>query len=208
MSFSNTNIGSKPADPYKEKNIDHASIKEKVEDLSEFISACKFGMMTTRDGKSGALVSRCMALAAKENDGIDLIFHTNTESGKTSDIDSDPHINVSFLNSSGEWASISGTPSIITDRSYVEKYYSPALKTWLGNLGDGKHDGGPSDPRIGIIKVQTKTATYAVVRKGAISRRVEMAQGVVTGKAASVNKLREISEQEIETWRSSNKMVS
>jgi len=208
MSFSNTDTGSKPADPYKEKNIDHASIKEKVEDLSEFISACKFGMMTTRDGKSGALVSRCMALAAKENDGIDLIFHTNTESGKTSDIDSDPHINVSFLNSSGEWASISGTPSVITDRSSVKKYYSPALKTWLGDLGDGKHDGGPSDPRIGIIKVQTKTATYAVVRKGAISRSVEMAKGVVTGKAASVNKLREISEQEIATWRSSNKMVS
>jgi hypothetical protein len=65
MSFSNTNTGDKPADPYKEKNIDHVSIKEKVEDLSEFVSSCKFGMMTTRDGSSGALVSRCMALAAK-----------------------------------------------------------------------------------------------------------------------------------------------
>jgi hypothetical protein len=65
MSFSNTNTGDKPADPYKEKNIDEASIKDKVEDLSEFITACKFGMMTTRDGSSGALVSRCMALAAK-----------------------------------------------------------------------------------------------------------------------------------------------
>ena len=36
---------------------------------------------------------------------------------------------------------------------------------------------------------------------------VEMAQGVVTGKAPAVNKLREISEQEIQTWRSSNEMV-
>jgi hypothetical protein len=65
MSFSNTDTGNKPADPYKEKNIDDVSIKEKVEDLSDFISACKFGMMTTRNGSSGALVSRCMALAAK-----------------------------------------------------------------------------------------------------------------------------------------------
>ncbi|CAL3965563.1 unnamed protein product, partial [Diplocarpon coronariae] len=40
-----------------------------------------------------------------EAGGIDLIFHTNTESGKTNDIDSDAHINISFLNSSGEWAS-------------------------------------------------------------------------------------------------------
>jgi hypothetical protein len=63
--FLNTDMGSKPADPYKEKNLDGAPIKEKVEDLSEFISNCKFGMMTTRDGTTGRLVSRCMALAAK-----------------------------------------------------------------------------------------------------------------------------------------------
>merc|ERR1711939_280692 len=37
-------------------------------DLSEFVKACKFGMMTTRDGSSGALVSRCMALAAQVRD--------------------------------------------------------------------------------------------------------------------------------------------
>ena len=55
--------------------------------------------------------------------------------------------------------------------------------------------------------MEAKTATYAVVRKNAISRAAEMAQGVVTGKAPAVNKLRELSEQEIETWRSSNKMV-
>lgn len=89
----------------------------------------------------------------------------------------------------------------------MEKYYSSALKAWLGDLGDGKHNGGSQDPRIGVIRVQTKTATYAVVRKNAISRAAEMAQGVVTGKAPAVNKLRELSEQEIETWRSSNKMV-
>ncbi|PMD50847.1 uncharacterized protein K444DRAFT_657620 [Hyaloscypha bicolor E] len=207
MSFSNTNTGDKPADPYKEKNLDDASIKDKVEDLSEFVTACKFGMMTTRDGSTGDLASRCMALAAKENGGIDLIFHTNTESGKTSDIDSDPHINISFLNSAGEWASVSGTSEIVTDRTVVKKYYSPALKAWLGDLGDGKHDGGPEDPRIGVIRVTAKTATYAVTRKNAVSRGIEMAQGVVTGKAPAVNKLREISGQEIQTWRSSNEMV-
>lgn len=65
MSFSNANTGDKPVDPYKEKNIDDTSIEEKVEGLSDFASACKFGMMTTRDGSTGTLFSRCMALAAK-----------------------------------------------------------------------------------------------------------------------------------------------
>jgi hypothetical protein len=78
----------------------------------------------------------------------------------------------------------------------------------LGDLGDGKHDGGPNDPRIGVIRVKSTTATYAVTRKNAVSRGIEMAQGVVTGKAPAVNMLREISEQEIETWRSSHKMIS
>jgi len=206
-SFSNANTGDKHPDPYKEKNIDEVSIKEKVEDLEEFMSACKFGMMTTRDASTGYLTSRCMALAAKENGGIDLLFHTNTESGKTDELASDPHINISFINSSGEWASVSGQASIITDRDYVKKYYSPILKTWLGDLGDGKHNGGPEDPRIGVIRVKTNTATYAVVRKSAMARGVEMAQGVFTGKAAQVNKLREISESEVEMWRTSQKMV-
>lgn len=95
----------------------------------------------------------------------------------------------------------------MTDRETVKKYYSPALKAWLGDLGDGKHNGGPEDPRIGIIRVKTDTATYALVRKSMPARAMDIAQGVVTGSSPAVNKLRELSEQEIETWRSSNRMV-
>lgn len=89
----------------------------------------------------------------------------------------------------------------------MRKYYSPALKAWLGDLGDKVHDGGPDDPRIGVIRVDTKTATYAVSRKNVVGRLAEVAQGVVTGSAPAVNKLREITEQEVVTWRSSKKMV-
>ncbi len=65
MSYSNTDTGSKPADPYTAKNQDEPSLSEKVEDLSSFISSCKFGMMTTHTASSNMLVSRCMALADK-----------------------------------------------------------------------------------------------------------------------------------------------
>lgn len=197
MSFSNADTGEIPPDPYKAKNLDEASIQDKVEGLSEFASACKFSMMTTRDGRTGDLVSRCMALAAKESGGIDLIFHTNTETGKTNDIESDQHVNIAFLNSSGEWASISGTASVITDRSVVKKYYSSVIKAWLGDLGDGTHNGGPEDPRIGIIRVQTKSATYSISRKNALTKAAGVAQGVVAGKVPAVNKLRELSQQEV-----------
>ncbi|KAI9737550.1 MAG: BLI-3 blue-light-inducible Bli-3 protein [Cirrosporium novae-zelandiae] len=202
--FSNADTGSKPADPYKAKNIDEPSLSEKVEDLSHFISGVKFAMMTTRIASSGLLVSRCMGLAAQESGGIDLLFHTNTESGKTSDLVSDPCINIAFLNTNtGEWASISGHANILTDCDTIKKYYSPALKAWISDLGDGTHDGGPEDPRIGVIRVEAVTVTYAVSRKSAVGKGVEIVKGVVTGEAPAINKLREISTQELEQCRSS-----
>lgn len=172
--FSNADTGSKTADPYKAKNLDtDASVKEKVEDLGNFIDGCKFGMMTTRQDKTGHLVSRCMALAGRvsfypfrsftltacfvhghgtlvlrglssnQENGVDLVFTTNTESGKTDELLHDPNINISFLNNSGEWASVSGETTIQTDRETIKKWYSRALKAWIGDLGDGVHDGGP-----------------------------------------------------------------
>ncbi|KAK4692693.1 hypothetical protein P7C71_g4561, partial [Lecanoromycetidae sp. Uapishka_2] len=169
--FSNTDSipDDKPADPYKAKNLTDPELSEKVQDLVTFIESCKFGMMTTRIESSGLLTSRCMALAAKEGGGVDLLFHTNTESGKTDDLKNDPKINIAFLNSTGEWASVSGEAEIVTDREVVRKYYSPALKAWLGDLEDGKHDGGPEDPRIG-----TPLQKAHVVRAEKKKKRDEM----------------------------------
>ncbi|KAI9167079.1 Protein bli-3 [Paramyrothecium foliicola] len=206
MSFSNTSTGDKQADPYKAKTLEEPDLKTKVNDLVEFITKSKYGMMTTKEADSDKLVSRCMALAATEAGGLDLLFHTNTESGKTNDLASDSHINMSFLNSSGEWASVSGTASVITDRDLVKKHYSATLKSWVGDLGDGVHDGSENDPRIGIIRVKTVTATYSLVAKGFLARAADIAQGAVTGNTASPNSLREISESEIQQWRSAQAM--
>ncbi|EXJ87892.1 hypothetical protein A1O1_04819 [Capronia coronata CBS 617.96] len=195
---------SQPADPYKAKNKDEPGLEEKITELNAFVKSSKFGMMTTRIADSGLLVSRCMALAAQASGGIDLIFHTNTHSGKTSDLDSDSHVNIAFLDSSGSWASISGTANVSDDRSLVKQYYTPTLKTWLGDLGDGTHDGSENDPRIGIIKVKAVTATYAVAKGTFLGRGVEMVKGAITGDVAHVNDLREISEEEMKQWRSSH----
>lgn len=98
---------------------------------------------------------------------------------------------------------MSGRATIETDRSLVAKHYSPALKAWLGDLGDGIHDGSEKDPRIGVIRVKMVSTTYSLVSKNIFSRAVEVAQGAVTGKPASVNNLREISEADVRSWRAS-----
>ncbi|KAH7410369.1 bli-3 protein [Phaeosphaeria sp. MPI-PUGE-AT-0046c] len=200
--FSNADTGSKPADPYTQKNQDEPALKEKVEDLLKFIDNTKFCLLTTHVAHNDLLASRAMALAAKEANGFDLLFHTNTESGKTDDLKDDSSVNIGFITSSGEWASISGHASIETDRAVVKKHYSPALKAWIGDLGDGKHDGGPEDPRIGIIRVKAATAQYAVSNRTQIGGLVELAKGVATGQSPNVNKLRHISEAEVKQWKS------
>jgi general stress protein 26 len=140
---------------------------------------------------------------SQEANGVDYLFHSNSESGKTDDIkEGGSAVNLGFINSSGEWASISGQAKIETSRELVKKYYSPALKAWLGDLQDGKHDGGPEDPRIVLIRVSANTAQYAISKKTAIGGFIELAKGVATGEAPSVNKLRHLSEQELQQWRS------
>lgn len=106
--------------------------------------------------------------------------------------------NMSFLDPiSGAWASISGTASVIGDPAIVKKYYSPALKAWLGDMGDGVHDGGPSDPRIGVIKLEAKLATHVVAHKGVIGRAYETVKGAVQGSVPHVNGIREFSLKEL-----------
>lgn len=38
--------------------------------------------------------------ACGQEDGIDFLFHTNTETAKTDELHSDPHVNIGFLKSS------------------------------------------------------------------------------------------------------------
>ncbi|KAJ5578401.1 Bli-3 protein [Penicillium hispanicum] len=195
----NTSTGNQPVDPYKTQNFEDPPLPQKIEELVDFISEVKFGMLTTKQSDGEFLTSRCMALTAKENGGIDLIFHTNLFSGKTMDLTVHPQeTNMSFLDQvNGAWASISGVARIIADPSIVQKYYSPALKAWLGDMGDGVHDGGPNDPRIGVIKLEAKLATHVVSRKGILGRAVDTVKGAVKGDVPSINGIRELSQEEL-----------
>ncbi|KAJ5391898.1 hypothetical protein N7509_007388 [Penicillium cosmopolitanum] len=206
----NTETGSHSVDPYKTQNFEDPPLIQKIEELSEFIEQVKFGMLTTKQSDGEFLTSRCMALAGKtlantnqENGGIDLIFHTNIFSGKTMDLTAHPReTNMSFLDPvSGAWASIAGSASVISDPAVVEKYYSPTLKAWLGDMGDGVHDGSSTDPRIGVIKLEAKLATHVVSRKGILGRAVDTVKGAVQGSVPAINSIRELSLEELAEWR-------
>ncbi|KAF9890329.1 hypothetical protein FE257_005995 [Aspergillus nanangensis] len=198
-----SSTGNQPLDPYKDQSKEDPPLPQKIEDLVDFISEAKYGMLTTKMSDSDLLTSRCMALAGKEHGGIDLIFHTNLFAGKTMDLTMHPkEVNMSFLDQvSGSWASISGSAQIIADQPTVQKYYSPTLAAWLGDLGDGVHDGSPTDPRIGVIRLEAQLATYSLARKGIFGRSVETVKSVAKGTVPVVNSIRELSREELAEWR-------
>ncbi|KAI2790877.1 Protein bli-3 [Penicillium oxalicum] len=195
----NTTTGKQHVDPYKAQNSEDPPLPQKVQDLVDFINQVKFGMLTTKQSDGEYLTSRCMALAATEHGGIDLVFHTNLFSGKTMDLTAHPQeTNMSFLDPiSGSWASISGTASIVSDPNTVSKYYSPQLKAWIGDMGDGVHDGGPTDPRIGVIKLEAKLATHVASKKGILGRAVDTVKGAIQGNVPPINSIRELSTEEL-----------
>lgn len=111
--------------------------------------------------------------------------------------------NVSFLDpGSGSWASISGKASIIADEHVIKKYYSPSLKLWLGDLGDGVHDGGPNDPRIGVIKLEAKFVIHSLSRKSVIGQAVETVKSAAKGDVPVINSIRELSTEELAECKS------
>lgn len=106
-------------------------------------------------------------------------------------------MNVSFMDAKGEWASLSGMVEML-GRDSVKKLYTPELRAWMGDLGDGECDGGPNDPRLGVIRVKVLTARYSILRADS-SKQVE--EGFKTGKTPRVVRLREIGKEEVEEWR-------
>jgi hypothetical protein len=76
--FSNADTGSKNADPYTQKNLEEPSLKEKVEDLLNFVDQTKFCLLTTQTADSDLLASRAMAVAARVGNNLSrtLTLHT------------------------------------------------------------------------------------------------------------------------------------
>jgi len=96
--YLHTGTGSKPPNPCPEASPDNTFLKERIDELIQFIDGHHFCLMTTRQKNTEYLVSRCMAVTARE--GIDLLFYTDTASGKTDELVGDPHVNIGFLKES------------------------------------------------------------------------------------------------------------
>ena len=158
--------------------------------LYKMIEKLDTAMMTTRR-PDGHLESRAMA-NQKHASGADLWFVCRDGTAKLRDLESDPHINLSYYNpDSREWISVSGVARPSRDRAKIRELYAPDWKLWFGDEG-GAHDGTADDPRIVLIAVEVHAAVYLEVNKPAPVILYEMVKGWLTGAEPRIGEMHAI----------------
>jgi len=184
------------SDKAVDRNTDNAvSTEKKLDDLYALTDGIEIAMFATRRA-DGQIVSRPMQVQERTS-GVDFWFMTNIETHKLDDLMHDPNVNLAFYKDrSREWVSVAGVATVSTDRELVRELYKPDWKAWLGDDG-GDRDGSANDPRIAIILVEARSATYMKVTKPQPVVLFEVAKALVTGSPPKVGDLRTVNEREM-----------
>jgi general stress protein 26 len=169
--------------------------EQNLKDLYDLIDGIEIAMFTTRR-PDGHLVSRPMATQTQA-EGTDLWFTTDLESHKLDELEFDPHVNLAYYRDrTREWVSVSGIATVSRDRKAIHELYRRDWKAWFGDEG-GTRDGGPDDPRIGLILVDVHSVTYLKVDKPRPVVLFEVAKGMVTGTPPNVGEPKRVEGAEL-----------
>lgn len=150
-------------------------MNDDMEQISKIIGGTRFATVTTR-GKDGGLYSRPLAVLERDFDGT-VWFFTQDPSPKTEDIAGDAHVNVSYSNGAST-VSLAGTAEVSHDQAKINEFWNPWAESWF--------EGGRTDPRVALLKVDATTAEYWAVDKPALVRTFEMVKGLITKTAPDV----------------------
>jgi general stress protein 26 len=170
-------------------------VQEKLGKLYELIDDIEIALMTTRRA-DGSLVSRPMATQARA-EGSDLWFATNAETAKIDELQTDPHVNLAYYKSSTyEFVSVSGIARLSRDPQRIRQLYSPDWRAWFGDEG-GARNGGPEDPRIVLVLVEARSATYLKAHHGKAITLFNVVKGAVTGERPELGMKTELNQAEL-----------
>jgi len=185
-------MASKAADKNRDNEV---PLEKKLDDLYKLIDGIEIALMTTRR-PDGFLVSRPMD-TQKRTAGTDLWFVTDIEAHKLDELAHDPHVNLAYYKDrTREWVSVSGTAIISQDRNLVRGLYKADWKIWFPDEG-GNRNGGPDDPRLALVLVETHSVVYSKKDRPMPMVLFEMAKALVTGSAPKVADMRELNEGEL-----------
>jgi general stress protein 26 len=139
--------------------------------LDELLEGVRIAMLTTI-AADGSLHARPMALQRSASDEEALWFITGLDSEKARESEADEHVNVSIAKGDDRWVSISGTARVVRDQARLEEFWSPFAEAWFPN--------GPSDPNVGLMRVQPRTAEYWESNSPKPVRMLQMARAALT----------------------------
>lgn len=145
---------------------DTAGDQNRVWDLMKKIG---FAMLVTRDGEK--LRARPMAAYVEREEGM-IYFLTDARHHKDEEIARNPHVNLSFADSSGQkYVSVTGTAAISNDRAKIHELFTTSAKAWWDSA---------EDPNIRVLKVTPDDAEFWD-SPGTVVSYVKMAAAAVTG---------------------------
>jgi general stress protein 26 len=144
-------------DPSVAKQWDTTATPEtKFTDFYSIVDKLGVGLLGTLRNGTGP-VHRSMAVAKRS--GPDFLFLANAHSAKFDDIEKNPGaVTVTFQDSrSYDWVSVTGEAVTSSNEDpRIKDIWSKGTSAWFGDLGDGVYTGGPEDPRMKLIEIQSK----------------------------------------------------
>ncbi|MCJ1443643.1 MAG: hypothetical protein MMC23_004143 [Stictis urceolatum] len=190
-------------DPAVEMQKDTKTPKEEqIQDLYKMADHLQFCLLATQRPNVGS-VSRSMAVAKRL--GPDFLFFADKNTQKFKDLSHSKDVQITFQDSKNqEWISVAGTATTADNSDpRIEKYWSPGTGVWFGDLGDGKHDGGPNDPRVALIEVKSNFIAYWKRTVGSLGFMKEIGVAAATGRIADTGVTRDLDSNDLETARKS-----
>ena len=148
----------------------HAADDDDMVTIARLVKASKIALLTTIT-PSGQLHSRPLATQEADFDG-DLWFFTQDPSSKVDDIRSNDQVNAAFESGKG-YLSVSGSATIVHDRTKIDELWTPAASAWFP---DGK-----DDPTVALIKVSAQSAEYWASDEPGVVSIFKIAKAALTG---------------------------
>lgn len=115
--------------------------------LHDMIRGFDTAMLVTCNA-DGPLHARPMAIASLEQEA-DAYLATRIESPKVHEIESDPHVLLTFQSRS-QFATVEGTASVVRDQALIDRLWSDSWKIWF--------PGGKADPSLCMLKIEPSSA--------------------------------------------------
>ncbi len=175
---------------------DETPLDQQFQDFYNIVDKLKVGLLTTMRPNVGP-VARSMGIAKRV--GPDFLFLANKHSQKFQDIENSNQAQITFQDSSTQnWVSVTGTiTTAANDDPRIKELYSPAIKAWFGDLGDGVHNGTADDPRMALIEVKTSYIAYWMSQVTSLGFIKEVAGAALTGGVANTGAQRHLLEKDI-----------